>query len=73
MHMNELFVINDYDTREPFEFIITDNAKACKKLLQDFEQKRFEDDMLEWDYYYDMLERNGISFHIVQKVESYNY
>ena len=70
MKMNELFIIKDYDTREPFEYLITDNAVACRETLKEFEQRRFEEEDLEWQDYYDMLEQKGISFHIAQDIET---
>jgi len=72
MKMNELFIINDYDTKQPFEYIITDNAVGCRETLEEFEKRRFEED-LEWTDYYDMLEQKGISFHIPQDIENYDY
>lgn len=71
--MEELFIIKDYDTGEPFEYILTDNASTCKKVLQKFEQERFDNDDLEWDDFYKMLDAKNIKYQRVRDVESYSY
>ena len=71
--MEELFIIKDYDTGEPFEYILTDNANACKKVLQKFEKERFDNDDLEWDDFYKMLDAKNIKYQRARDVDSYSY
>lgn len=71
--MKELLVINDYDTGEAFEYILTDNANACKKVLQKFEKERFDNDNLEWEDYYKMLDEKGIKYEVINTIKSYAY
>lgn len=72
--MNELFIIKDYDTREPFEYLLTDNAIGCKETLKDFEKRRFEEEEdLEWSTFYEMLEERHIHFKQFHDIETYDY
>ena len=71
--MKELLIINDYDTQEAFEYILTDNANACKQVLQKFEQERFDNDNLEWEDYYKMLDEKGIKYEVINTIKSYAY
>ena len=77
--MEELFIINDYDTGEPFEYILTDNAIGCKKTLEEFEKRKRdcdsedEYDELEWDDFYEMLDKKHINYKVITNIEKYDY
>lgn len=59
--MKELFIINDYDTGEPTEFYITDNARGCAEALDDVELIRnYFDDEDEDDRIKELKEELGI-------------
>ena len=60
-----LLVIRDYDTYEPFDYILVNKTDVLKahKLIEDYDTNRYDNED-EWDYneIFEILENNGIKY-----------
>lgn len=72
--MKELFIINDYDTHEPFEYIITDNLLKCKEILGNVEKQMVEGECDYWyEKFFEELDKEKVNYTRVVDTLMYDF
>ena len=75
--MNELFIINDYDTKQPMMYYLTDNAYECKKVLEDIDALDKGEEIFITYHWLEIFEKEcanrGIKIKPFERIAHYNY